>query len=237
MKSQIQVLLLFLLIAVGNSQPKLSFDLGLGLYQPTLTGYDENETFPIKNTLNRNLLFNWGVYYEFFYNARIGMSTLTSIDNEDAKNFTLGNQSSADFSRRITYRFFPIETFFRWRPRIEINFTLMPIWGRSTISLETNPPQQLDDWKSFLTMFSDKEIGLSEMNATDNMVSNWYGYGSMLGFRFYLTSRMALDVKSGFMNNTYDEKSWYLRGNKVTGPKMKIDGLPIFSLKILYGLR
>ena len=51
MKSQIQVLLLFLLIAVGYSQPKLSFDLGLGLYQPTLTGYDENETFPIKNTL------------------------------------------------------------------------------------------------------------------------------------------------------------------------------------------
>ena len=172
MKSQIQVLLLFLVIAVGYSQPKLSFDLGLGVYQPTLTGYDENETFPNKNTLNRNLLFNWGVYYEFFYNARIGMSTLTSIDNEDAKNFTLGNQSSADFSRRITYRFFPIETFFRWRPRIEINFTLMPIWGRSTISLETNPPQQLDDWKSFLTMFSDKEIGLSEMNATDNMVSN-----------------------------------------------------------------
>ena len=113
----------------------------------------------------------------------------------------------------------------------------MPIWGRSTISLETNPPQQLDDWKSFLTMFSDEEIGLSEMNATDNMVSNWYGYGSMLGFRFYLTSRMALDLKSGFMNNTYDEKSWYLRGNKVIGPKMQIDKLPIFSLKILYGLR
>ena len=66
------------------------------------------------------------------------MSTLTSIDNEDAK-FHVSNQSSADFSRRITYRFFPIETFFRLRPRIEINFTLMPIWGRSMISLETNP--------------------------------------------------------------------------------------------------
>ena len=103
-------------------------------------------------------MFNWGVYYEFFYNARIGMSTLTSIDNEDAKNFKLDNQSSADFSRRITYRFFPIETFFRWRPRIEINFTLMPIWGRSTISLETNPPQQLDDWKSFLTCLVIKKL-------------------------------------------------------------------------------
>ena len=57
-------------------------------------------------------LFNWGVYYEFFYNARIGMSTLTSIDNEDAKNFKLDNQSSADFSRRITYRFFLLRPFF-----------------------------------------------------------------------------------------------------------------------------
>ena len=76
--------------------------------------------------------------------------TLTSIDNEDAMEFKLGNQSSTVDFRRITYRFFPVETFFRWRPRIEINFSLMPIWGRSKISLETNPSQQLDDWKSFL---------------------------------------------------------------------------------------
>ena len=63
MKSQIQVLLLFLLISSGYTQPKLSFDLGLGFYQPTLIGYDQNNIFPNKNTLNRNILFNWGVYY------------------------------------------------------------------------------------------------------------------------------------------------------------------------------
>ena len=237
MKSQIQVLLLFLFISLGYTQPKLSFDLGLGFYQPTLTGYDQNNIFPNKNTLNRNILFNWGIYYEFFYNARVGLSTLTSIDSRDSKNFILNNQSSADFGRIITYRFFPIETFFRLKPRIELNFTLMPIWGRSTISLETTPPQQLEDWKSFLTFFNDDDVGLSDMNASDKMVSNWFGYGSMLGFRFYLTSRMAIDLKSGFMNNRYDEKKWLLRDKTVTGPKMKIDGLPIFTLKILYGLR
>ena len=48
MKSQIQVFLFFLLISFGYAQPKLSFDLGLGIYQPTLTGYDENNTFPVK---------------------------------------------------------------------------------------------------------------------------------------------------------------------------------------------
>ena len=222
---------------MGYTQPGLSFDLGLGIYQPTLTGYDENSTFPSSNTLNRNVLFNWGVYYEFFYNARFGISTLTSIDSEDSENFILSNSSSADFDRRITYRFFPIETFFRLRPRVELNFTLMPIWGRSVISLVTNPPQQLEDWESFLTLFNDDVVGLSAMKASDNMVANWFGYGSMLGFRYYLTSRMAIDFKSGFMNNSYDETRWYLRGKKVTGPKMKIDGLPIFTLKILYGIR
>ena len=45
------------------SQPKLSFDLGLGLINP-LTGYDEMK-LPNQNTLNR-ILFNWGVYMNFF---------------------------------------------------------------------------------------------------------------------------------------------------------------------------
>ena len=99
MKSQIQVLLFFLIISLGYTQPRLSFDLGLGIYQPSLIGYDDNNTFPSSNALNRNVLFNWGVYYEFFFNARFGMSTLTSIDSEDSENFILGNQSSADFHR------------------------------------------------------------------------------------------------------------------------------------------
>ena len=235
MKSQIQVLLLFFLITIGFSQPKLSFDLGIGLYQPTLTGFDEDEVFPPKGFINRNFLYNWGLFYEFFYNARIGISTLTSFDSE--KSINLENQSVADFNRRITYRFFPIETFFRWRPRIELNFTLMPIWGRSSIALDTTPPQQLDDWKSFLAKFSDQESGLNAMNATDAMVSNWFGYGSMLGIRFYITSRMAIDFKSGFMNNRYNEKEWKLRDKTVIGPKMKLDDLPIFSLKMSYGFR
>ena len=113
----------------------------------------------------------------------------------------------------------------------------MPIWGRSIISLDTSTPKQSEDWSSFLTIFTDDDIGLNNMNASDVMVSNWYGYGSMLGFRFYLSSRMSIDFKSGFMNNRYDEKKWELRGQKVVGPKMKIDGLPIFSLKVIYGLR
>mgnify|MGYP007000386155 len=63
-----------------KGQPKLSIDLGLGFYEPTLGGFDNNETvqFPTKSILNRNVLFNWGIYYEFFNNARIGYNSFTS---------------------------------------------------------------------------------------------------------------------------------------------------------------
>ena len=40
MKSQIQVFVLIYFAAIAYSQPKLSLDLGLGIYQPTLTGFD-----------------------------------------------------------------------------------------------------------------------------------------------------------------------------------------------------
>ena len=235
MNGQIYVFVFFLLFSLGKTQPKLSFDLGMSIYQPTLTGYDENDIFPSKNFINRNFLYTWSFYYEFFYNARLGMSTSTSFDSKNK--ISLDNASSADFQRRITYRFFPIETFFRWRPKIELNFTLSPIWGRSIISLETAPSQQVEDWNSFLSKFNDTADQMTDMGATDAMTSNWFGYSSMLGIRYYITSRMAIDFKSGFMNHRYDESKWKLRGEKVTGPKMKLDDLPVFMLKFLYGFR
>ena len=239
MKCQIQVFTIFLILTNTYSQPNLSIDMGLGFYQPELTGFDEYGVFTANNAgediLTRNTLFNFGVYYEFFYNARIGFSLHRSIENKDG--IKLDNNSTVDFKRSINYRFFPVETFFRIKQRMELNFTLMPIWGVAKINLVTSPSQQSEDWNSFINEFNDVKDQISELDASDDMIANWFGYGSMLGFRYYLTTRMALDFKSGFMNNRYNEKNWYLRNKKVTGPKLKIDGLPIFSLKILYGLR
>ena len=126
MKIQIYVItILFSLlgsVAPIVGQPKLSVDIGLGFYEPTLTGFDENDIiqFPTKSIINRNLLLNWGIYYEFFHNARIGYNSFTSY--EIGKNILLVN-SEAAIRRSLKYRMFPIETFFRWRPRIELNFT------------------------------------------------------------------------------------------------------------------
>mgnify|MGYP003325298236 CR=1 FL=1 len=75
------------------------------------------------------------------------------------------------------------------------------------------------------------------MGATDVMITDWLGYSSMLGFRYYISSRIGIDIKGGFMNNSYNEDNWRIQRQKATGPKMKVDDLPIFSLKLIYGLR
>ena len=239
MKSQIHVLILSILLS-GESfvlaQPKLSIDLGIGFYEPTLEGFDGNQTvqFPTKGILNRNLLLNWGIYYEFFSNARVGYNSFTSY--EIGKSITLLN-SEAIFRRSIKYRLFPIETFFRWKPNIELNFTLSPIWGRGRIELDTTPGEKTADWNFFISSFGGNEEQVKDMGATDAMKSDWYGYTGMLGFRYYLFSRLALDIKGGFLNNSYKDEKWRVQRQSVKGPKMKIDDLPIFSFKVVYGLR
>ena len=78
---------------------------------------------------------------------------------------------------------------------------------------------------------------MDDMGATDAMLNDWVGYSSMMGFRYYLSSRLALDIKAGFMNNSYKQDKWRLYKVSVKGPKMKIDDLPVFTFKVVYGLR
>ena len=237
-KSQIHVFILYVLLfsSLLNAQPKLSVDFGMGFYEPSLTGFDDNESvqFPTKTIVNRNLLLNWGIYYEFFNNARIGYNSFTSF--EIGKNVLLIN-SEAAYSRSIKYRMFPIETYFRWRPKIELNFTLSPIWGRGRIEIDTTPGDKEEDWDYVITSFGGDSTQLNDMGATDAMLNDWLGYSSMLGLRYYISSRVAIDIKGGFMNNFYNKKSWRVQRQKVNGPEMKIDDLPIFSLKFIYGIR
>ena len=236
MKSHIKYILIFSFLLSSfsrvSAQPKLSIDLGLGLYQPSLDGFDDNTAFPAKAFLNRNLLLNYGVYYEFFSNARIGYNTFSSFDTGEL----VFDGFKGAFTRTIHYRVFALETFFRWRPKIELNFTLSPVWGRGSIQVDTKPSDMVDDWNELLNSFGD-DSPMTEMGATDAMRKNWIGYTGIIGIRYYLSSRLAIDLKSGFLNNFYKEDNWTLYGEKVKGPKMKIDELPIFSLKFVYGIK
>jgi hypothetical protein len=249
MKSQIQVLILTIIVSLSSiviAQPKLSVDFGMGVYQPTLSGFDENTgvPFPTESIFNRNLLMNWGIHKEIFSNFRMGYNSFTSFEIGE---LSLVN-SEAVFYRSIRYRFFPIETYFRWRPRIEINFTLSPIWGRAKISVDTSPGDKSDDWNQLLNSFGDSDP-MSGMGSTDAMRTDWIGFSGMIGGRFYLSSRLGFDFKMGFMNNSYSSSydfiknigyskdQWRLENTKVKGPDLKIDDLPIFSFKVIFGLK
>ena len=236
MKSQIYNLILFaslfFCITEVKSQPKLSVDFGMGFYQPALEGFDDNSAFPSQGIFNRNLLINYGLYYEFFSNARVGYNNLTSFETGEVEfvNF------SGAFTRSIHYRIFALETFFRWKPRIELNFTLSPVWGRGIIKMDTEPEESVGDWNELLNSFGDNSP-ISKIGSTNSMVKNWIGYAGIIGFRYYFSSRLAIDFKSGFLNNFYKENNWILNNTKVKGPKLKIDELPILSLKFIYGIK
>ena len=237
MKSQILRFFLSLFLFLGSfslAQPKISVGLGLGLYEPTLSGFDENTDvpFPTGTMLNRNFLLNWAVYYEFFSNARLGYNSYSSFE---AGKLDLIN-SKAVYRRTIIYRMFPLETYFRWKPRIELNFTLTPIWGRGRISVDTTPGDKSEDWNQLIDSFGGSDA-VSDLGATDAMINDWIGFSGMIGIRYYLSTRIGLDMKMGFMDNSYKNDKWRLQKKEVTGPIMKIDELPIFSFKVFYGFK
>lgn len=237
MKSQILRFFLSLFLFLGSfslAQPKISVGLGLGLYEPTLSGFDENidVRFPTGTMLNRNFLLNWAVYYEFFSNARLGYNSYSSFE---AGKLDLIN-SKAVYRRTIIYRMFPLETYFRWKPRIELNFTLTPIWGRGRISVDTTPGDKSEDWNQLINSFGVSKP-VSDLGATDAMINDWIGFSGMIGIRYYLSTRIGLDMKMGFMDNSYKNDKWRLQKKEVTGPIMKIDELPIFSFKVFYGFK
>ena len=237
MKSQILRFFLSLFLFSGSfssAQPKISVGLGLGLYEPTLSGFDENTDvpFPTGNMLNRNFLLNWAVYYEFFSNARLGYNSYSSFE---VGKLDLIN-SKAVYRRTIIYRMFPLETYFRWKPKIELNFTLTPIWGRGRIFVDTTPGDKSEDWNKLINSIGDSKP-VSDLGATDAMINDWIGFSGMIGIRYYLSTRIGLDMKMGFMDNSYKNEKWRLQKKEVTGPIMKIDELPLFSFKVFYGFK
>jgi hypothetical protein len=67
------------------------------------------------------------------------------------------------------------------------------------------------------------------------MTTYWFGFASFIGLRYYIRSWCAIDIKTGFMNNYYDNKNWKFQGKKVVGPEMTISGEPIVTVKVIFG--
>ena len=137
----------------------------------------------------------------------------------------------------------PLETFFRLKPKVELNFTLTPIWGRGRLTLETKPASSdvggvtiTDDWNELLNSFGD-DSPLEQVASDNAMVADWLGYSGMLGYRYYIRPWIGIDFKMGFLNNSYKKDRWRFQGKRVKGPDMKIDDIPIFTFKVVYALK
>ncbi len=215
---------LLILFSLGYGQPKWNGYIGGGFYNPSLVGLDSdsNSVIPSSTTFNKNILLNWGFQYQFYPNARIGIMQFHS--------FHSGELGSSTFSRTLTYRMFPIETFFYLRKRIELNFTLAPMWNKGTIKLTA--PSSNTDWDNILDSYGNASVSY---DTESSMVKRWFGFSSTIGIKYYLFTWMAVDAKMGFIQNFYSEKNWKFAGKKVTGPKMDIKVLPVFNLHLVFG--
>ena len=72
-----------LAISTGMAQPKWTFHIGSGFYQPSL-GYldpDSNSVIPSLSAFGKNILIDWGMKYQFYPNARVGYSRSNSFAN------------------------------------------------------------------------------------------------------------------------------------------------------------
>ena len=218
------IILNFIFLATIFAQPKLSFHLGTGFYNPSL-GYldpDTNNVIPSLGAFGKNILLDWGIKYQFYYNARIGYSRSNSYHS--------GKIGDSDYLRTISYRMLTFETFYYPRKKMELNFMLAPMYNKGIIKL--SPKGSSSDWDSILNSYGNSTIKLS---TEGEMTKRWFGLASMIGFRYYIYPWFAVDGKAGYLQNSYKEKNWKLEGDKVDGPTMYIEKLPVFKLHFIFG--
>ena len=206
------------------AQPKWTFPIGSGFYQPSL-GYldpDSNSVIPSLSAFGKNILIDWGVKYQFYPNARVGYSRSNS--------YHIGKIGDSDYLRTISYRMLTFETFFYPREKIELNFMLAPMYNKGIIKLTAQSSSA--DWDTVLNSYGNSGATLT---TGGEMIKRWFGLTSMIGFRYYMFPWFATDGKAGFIRNAYSEKNWKLEKDKVAGPTMNIEKLPVFNIHFVFG--
>jgi len=211
-------------ISIGMSQPKWSFHIGSGFYNPSL-GYldpDSNYVIPSLSAFSENILIDWGVKYQFYPNARVGYARSNS--------YHTGKIGDSDYLRTISYRMLTFETFYYPQENLEINFLLGPMYNKGIIKLTAKSTST--DWDTVLNSYGNSGATLT---TGGEMSKRWFGLASMIGFRFYMTPQFAVEGKAGYIRNTYSEKNWKLEKEKVAGPTMNIEKLPVFNIHFVFG--
>ena len=216
--------ILYFLLGILYSQPKFSIGIDVGYYQPDIPVSGTNQ-LPASSGFSKDILPGFSLSYNFFPGARIGFAHSFSYQSDKTK-------SGTPFSRILSYRMFLIETYYFSKERLEWNFSLGPIWNKGSIKIDTEV--NVSEWDNVLTGFNDGDVSIAAVNS-DKMTTNWFGFASFIGLRYYVRSWWAIDIKTGYLTNYYDHESWKFQGKTVTGPVMNIDGLPILTVKVIFG--
>ncbi len=125
-----------------------------------------------------------------------------------------------------------IETYYFAKERLEWNFSLGPMWNKGNINIDAIV--DIMEWKNIWDGFGTHNVS-SSVIVSDNMTSSWFGFASFIGLRYYVKPWWAVDIKAGFITNYYDDKNWKFQGSTVPGLSMTVDGLPIITLKFIFG--
>lgn len=142
-----------------------------------------------------------------------------------------GKIGSSNYNRNIAFRSISFETFYYVREKMELNFTLAPMINKGKISIIDEKSSA--DMDTLLSSYNNSSVNLS---TGGTMKKTWLGFASHIGLRYYFSSLLSVEGKIGYYNSSYSENNWKLEGEKVTGPKMKINELPIIQFNLIIGL-
>ena len=214
------ILSTFLFLGAAFSQPKFNFILGTGYYNPKI---ETSDPIPKIGFVGKNLLLNWGMRYQIYPNVRIGYAQSHSLH--------FGTIGSSRYRRNISYRAFSFETFYYLKEKMELNFTISPMFNKGSITITAEAPT--DDWDSLLSTYGNSSVNLK---TGSSMTKSWLGFSSLVGFRYYFSRLLSVESKLGYFMSSYSEKNWKLEGEKVTGPLMEIGRLPILQVNLVIGI-
>ena len=216
--------ILYFLLGILYSQPKLSLGIDIGYYKPIILLSSESE-HPIPTGFSKDFLPGYSLFYNFFPGARIGFSHSFSYQSDNTI-------SGTPLSRILSFRMFLIETYYFSKERLEWNFSLGPTWNSGKIQL--NAETNFNEIDKYIDSENNTTESYSVLNSA-KMTTNWFGFVTFIGLRYYVRSWWAVDIKTGYMTNYYDNENWKFQGKKISLYNMNIDGLPIVTVKVIFG--
>ena len=122
-----------------TGQQKMEAGILLGWYQPELTGLDTSLESSASGSeiIRKNLLLGYSFSIPIFPSARVGYT--------QGGSYYSGASDTSKFSRKLIYRMFVLETYFRPLRRLELNFALAPMWNSAVIKLDTKNTKSVWD--------------------------------------------------------------------------------------------